>query len=197
MLFIKCYFTLYSPPWIEFLTKDVLKCLGLISFQHPVGALKGRSLKGINMGAVCWSPSGAPEVNVSTADTGKGSTCSGTCALVRHDHHSQGPGTSESRKCVLQARSVLSNFPPLQGTLMNNSLKITPHYHLPSGTRGLLGNWSVLLGWGAGIMGLQKLSVRGPEGEMKGALHWTEICATEMIFQRTGGCFTTWDGYSS
>ena len=126
MLFIKYYFILYSPSWIEFLTKDVLKCLGLISFQHPVGALKERSLKGINMGAVCWSPSGAPEVNVSTADTGKGSTCSGTCALVRHDHHSQGPGTSESRKCVLQALSVLSNFPPLQGALMNNFWRSHP-----------------------------------------------------------------------
>ena len=153
MLFIKYYFILYSPSWIEFLTKDVLKCLGLISFQHPVGALKGRSLKGINMGAVCWSPSGAPEVNVSTADTGKGSTCNGTCALVRHDHHSQGPGTSESRKCVLQALSVLSNFPPLQGALMNNFLKITPHHHLHSETRGLLGNWSILLVGGGGRRG--------------------------------------------
>ena len=45
MLFIKYYFILYSPPWIEFLTKDVLKCLGLISFSASSWCLEREKLE--------------------------------------------------------------------------------------------------------------------------------------------------------
>lgn len=154
-------------------------------FQHPVGALKERSLKGINMGAVCWSPSGAPAGNESTPETGKGSTCTRTCALVS-------PNNVFSKHGLFFPISPL--FRVLSWTILWRSHPITTSL---LGLEDFLVIGQFYWGGGAGIMGLQKLSVTGLEGEMKRALHWTEICATDMIFQRIGGCFTTWDGYSS
>ena len=156
-------------------------------FQHPFGALKERSLKGINMGAVCWSPSGAPEGNESTPDTGKGSTCTRTCDLVS-------PNNVFSKHGLFFL--IFPLFRVLSWTILWRSHPTTT---------SLLGLEDFLVigqfywgGGGGGHHGAAKvISERGLEGEMKGALHWTEICATDMIFQQIGGCFTTWDGYSS
>lgn len=52
-LLMKCYFILYSPSSIEFLTKDVLKCLGLISFPASSWCLEREKLKRNENGNWC------------------------------------------------------------------------------------------------------------------------------------------------
>lgn len=134
-----------------------------------------------NMGAVCWSPWGSLKGMRALQRLGRLHMHQDLCLWVQIQ--------------VLQVWSVLSNFPFFR------VLSWTILWRSHPTTTSLLGLEDFCrlvnsIGVGAGNMGLQKLSDR-PWGEMKGALHWTEICATDMIFQRIGGCFTTWDGYSS